>query len=241
MFNPSTAQRLVTSSIRASRLPAATTSLRINNTYNNIPASRPFSASTVAMSQTVIEAIKADHREIEECYDNIINAQDDDTRERWQNKFVWEVARHSLAEELVVYPAIEKHLGPSGKEIADKDRAEHQVVKNGLAKFQNMKVNHPDLIPTLKGIMDELAQHIKEEEEHDMVKLEQALSTDDSISMAKSFSRTKAFVPSRSHPHAPNKPPFETAIGLMTAPIDHIRDLFRKFPDESISPNPSTK
>lgn len=59
--------------------------------------------------------------------------------------------------------------------------------------------------------------------------------------MAKSFGRTKAFVPSRSHPSADEKPPFETAMGLLAAPIDHIADLFRKFPNETISPNPSMK
>jgi len=77
--------------------------------------------------------------------------------------------------------------------------------------------------------MKDLAQHIKEEENDDLPALESAIQTDESESLAKSFGRTKAFVPSRSHPSAPNKPPFETAIGLMAAPIDHLGDLFRSF------------
>lgn len=89
--------------------------------------------------------------------------------------------------------------------------------------------------------MKYLNQHIEEEEKQDLPEFESALHKDESESIAKSFGRTKAFVPSRSHPHAPNKPPFETVVGLMTAPIDHLGDLFRKFPDETISPNPSTK
>jgi hypothetical protein len=88
--------------------------------------------------------------------------------------------------------------------------------------------------------MEDLAKHIKEEEEHDLPALDTTLSAEDSESMAKSFSRTKAFVPSRSHPSAPSKPPFETAAGLLAAPIDHLADLFRKFPDETESLNPST-
>jgi hypothetical protein len=89
--------------------------------------------------------------------------------------------------------------------------------------------------------MKDLNQHIKEEENDDLPALEGAIQNDESESIAKSFGRTKAFVPSRSHPNAPNKPPFETVIGLMTAPIDHLGDLFRKFPDKPASPNPSTK
>jgi hypothetical protein len=89
--------------------------------------------------------------------------------------------------------------------------------------------------------MKDLNQHIKEEENDDLPALESAIQNDESESIAKSFGRTKAFVPSRSHPSAPNKPPFETVVGLMTAPVDHLMDLFRKFPDKTISPNPSTK
>ena len=89
--------------------------------------------------------------------------------------------------------------------------------------------------------MSNLSDHIKDEEEQDLPALDSKLSAEDSASMAKSFGRTKAFVPSRSHPSAPDKPPFETAVGLLAAPIDHLADLFRKFPDETASPNPSMK
>jgi hypothetical protein len=34
----------------------------------------------------------------------------------------------------------------------------------------------------------------------------------------------------RVHPNAPNKPSFETVAGLMAAPLNKLRDLFEKFP-----------
>jgi hypothetical protein len=105
-----------------------------------------------------------------------------------------------------------------------------------------MSSKDSDYVPKLKELWTTLSQHIKEEEEDDLPALESALS-DAKISetLAKDFSRTKAFVPSRSHPSAGEHPPFETVMGLLTAPIDHIADLFRKFPKNTISPNPSTK
>ncbi|PQE19394.1 HHE domain-containing protein [Rutstroemia sp. NJR-2017a BBW] len=201
---------------------------------------RGIPATRFAMS-TISDAIKQDHREINQYADNIRQAQDDDTRTRWQNQLTWELARHSIGEELVVYPAFAKHLGERGQQMADKDRAEHQTVKEDLKKFQNLKSSSPDFIPTLDKLMKDLNDHIAEEENDDLPALETALSQADSHSLTKSFGRTKAFVPSRSHPSAPSKPPFETAVGLLAAPIDHLADLFRKFPDETISPNPSTK
>ena len=79
----------------------------------------------------VSDAIQHDHRELEEYYDQIKNANDADNKVRWQNQFTWELTRHSIAEELVVYPAMEKCL-PNGKEMADKDRREHYSVSSDL-------------------------------------------------------------------------------------------------------------
>jgi hypothetical protein len=89
-----------------------------------------------------------------------------------------------------------------------------------------MKPSDPEFEPTVKALMQDLSEHIKEEESQDLPKLEDVLTTEENEKLAKSFGRTKMFVPSRSHPSAPDKPPFETAIGLMTAPIDHLADLF---------------
>jgi len=196
--------------------------------------------SCAAMS-TISDTIKKDHQEIKEYAENIRTATDDDSKTRWQNQFTWELARHSIGEELVVYPAFAKHLGAKGQAMADKDRDEHQSVKDALYRFQKLTPESPEFLPTLEALMKSLNQHIKEEENDDLPALESAIENDESESIAKSFGRTKAFVPSRSHPSAPNKPPFETVIGLMTAPIDHLGDLFRKFPDKTVSPNPSTK
>jgi hypothetical protein len=38
----------------------------------------------------------------------------------------------------------------------------------------------------------------------------------------------------RAHPWAPNKPPYETLIGFLEAPIDKLKDLFAAFPTEEM-------
>lgn len=71
--------------------------------------------------------IKHDHAELKEYYDKIMNSHDYDTQTRYQNQFTWELARHSIGEELVVYPAMELYV-ENGKEMAEKDRIEHNRV-----------------------------------------------------------------------------------------------------------------
>jgi hemerythrin superfamily protein len=76
---------------------------------------------------SISDAIRHDHAELKQYYDTIVSAADNDTKARYQNLFVWELARHSIGEELVVYPAMEKYV-EDGKSIAEKDRAEHNRV-----------------------------------------------------------------------------------------------------------------
>jgi hypothetical protein len=60
----------------------------------------------------------------------INNPSNHDHQQRFGNQFTWELARHSIGEELVVYPAMEKYLGDKGKQMAEEDRKEHHEVSN---------------------------------------------------------------------------------------------------------------
>jgi len=60
-----------------------------------------------------------------------------------------------------------------------------------------MKPDDPDFEPTLKSLMSELTQHMKEEERDDLPALEKTMQKADSEELANSFNRTKAFVPTR--------------------------------------------
>ncbi|KAH7366657.1 hypothetical protein BKA66DRAFT_444549 [Pyrenochaeta sp. MPI-SDFR-AT-0127] len=200
----------------------------------------------IALASTVSEAITKDHRELEQYYNEIVgNPNDIDHIARYGNQFTWELARHSVAEELLIYTAMEKYMGQKGKEHAESDRKQHHQVKEMLKEFQNMNAADSTYVPKPKELWTVLSQHIKKEERDDLPALEKALSSSEnrgsSESLAKNFGRTKAFVPSRSHPSAGENPWFEGLMGMLAAPIDHIADIFRKFPDGTASPNPSKK
>ncbi|KAK3842659.1 MAG: hemerythrin HHE cation binding domain protein [Linnemannia gamsii] len=211
--------------------------------------------------QRISEPVKKDHRELEEYYHKILDAKDEEEKTRWANQFTWELARHSVGEELVMYPQMKKSI-EDGDALVEKDLREHQEasllfvflfclfcaagcceldlltrwqddhVKEQLFRFQSMKATDPEFEPLLEAIYKNLAQHIKEEEEIDLIKLEQELSNEESFGLANKFHLTKKFVPTRSHPSAPNQPPFETVVGLLTAPIDKLRDAFSRFPKD---------
>lgn len=111
-------------------------------------------------------------------------------------------------------------------------------IKEQLAVFQDLHCSDPRFIPTMTLLMDQLAAHIHTEETVDLVKLEGAITPDESARLAQSFGRTKHFVPTRAHPSAPDRPPYETAVALLTAPLDALQDLFRRWPESDFDPQP---
>jgi hypothetical protein len=63
-----------------------------------------------------------------EYYDKFRQAAgDNDAQQRWANQLRWEIARHAVGEELVIYPLMEQKMGAEGKHLADEDRAQHHV------------------------------------------------------------------------------------------------------------------
>ena len=96
---------------------------------------------------SITDAITKDHRELEQYYNEVVNNPDShDHQQRFGNQFTWELARHSIGEELVVYPAFEKYLGEEGKQMAEEDRKEHHQVRH-----DPLRTNYPlptDLLTT---------------------------------------------------------------------------------------------
>jgi hypothetical protein len=110
-------------SLRAA--PRLITKPQFTSIYAPAFACRAYSATPV--DNGILDTIKKDHAELRQYYDTIIKSNDYDEQERYQNQFTWELARHSIGEEIIVYPAMEKHV-PNGKEMAEKDRQEHRAV-----------------------------------------------------------------------------------------------------------------
>lgn len=71
------------------------------------------------------DAISADHRELQAYYDRLVNSDDPDEQTRFQNQLTWGLARHVVGEELVLFPALDKYLGPGE---ATQDRRQNQTV-----------------------------------------------------------------------------------------------------------------
>ncbi|EKM53317.1 uncharacterized protein PHACADRAFT_99430 [Phanerochaete carnosa HHB-10118-sp] len=185
--------------------------------------------------KTLFQAVKEDHEEMYEYHDQYQRAfakGDVEACARWAHQLRWEIARHAVGEEIVVYPLMEKHLGDKGKELADHDRSEHSQVKQELYKLEGMQPGTEEYTSLLNRMMTSLHHHNDDEEIDDLPLLEPAIGEAASMEAAQDFKRTKKFVPTRAHPAAPNQPPMETLVGFLAAPVDKLLDVFKSFPRE---------
>lgn len=101
-----------------------------------------------------------------------------------------------------------------------------------LYVFQDLNSSDPRFFPTITMLMEGLARHMRDEEANDLVILEETLTSDESEELGETLSRTNMFLPSRSHLYDLDNPRFETVADLITAPLDRLQDLFRKWPEE---------
>lgn len=189
--------------------------------------------TTPNISPDSIESkVKEDHGEIFCWYDKYLALKSNpDEQKKWMNQLIWEIARHSVAEEIVLYPVFEDKL-PNGKELADENRRQHDQVKAELYIADAGKVStSQEYDAILARVIAELKTHIQNEEEVELVQLRNVLSEEELCRLGKQFEMTKLAAPTHPHTTSPSTGGIgEKAMGLLIKPMDKLRDALRSFP-----------
>lgn len=179
----------------------------------------------------IIDEVKTDHEELKMYYNNYRHASTETDANMWFNQFVWELCRHSVGEELILYPLMES-INQQGRQLADKARQDHHKVKELLTDIQSDS-NAKSFRQKMESLMKDLQQHMNEEENEDLVFLRQHCSQEQLQHACTQFNNRKKIAPTRPHTSIPEKPAaLEAALGLLIAPIDKMRDMFTSFPDD---------
>ena len=118
-----------------------------------------------------------------------------------------------------------------GGAIADHNRYDHAVLKRELYELDTMSVSDPTYDTRLARLMYDLRAHVRDEEELQLPRLIRACRRDELEMVGRHFLAMKQQSPTHPHPWAPDRPPMETVVGWLQAPIDKLYDFFtRRFP-----------
>jgi hemerythrin superfamily protein len=179
----------------------------------------------MANGTDMVSVLVTDHQEMKEYFAELEAATDAETRRDVADKLTAEIVRHSVAEEMYLYPAARKVL-PNGDALVDEEIEEHAEVEKLLKAWESMDGDDPEFLPTYQKIKTNLLHHIDEEEEAKLFpEMQRALDTEEQEKLGEQITRAKKLAPTRPHPLAPQEPPLNKVVGIPTGIVDRIRDL----------------
>jgi mannose-6-phosphate isomerase-like protein (cupin superfamily) len=121
----------------------------------------------MAGQRDVIEILEQDHREVEEMFAELESLRGASTEEAQSRRkavteqVTIELVRHSVAEEVLVYPKVEHKVSAEEVEHA---RKEHKEAEETLQRLEKLDADNPAFDDELATLMAEIRHHIEDEE-----------------------------------------------------------------------------
>src|SRR3954453_582669 len=173
--------------------------------------------------QDVVDVLTTDHREALELIEQIKTTSSPEERRDKTDTVIAELVRHSVAEEMYVYPAMRKHL-PNGNDAVEHDTAEHKELEQEMKKLEGMDPNDSGFLEAIGALEATLRDHVSDEENDQFPQLRANVPGDDLVKMAGEVETAKKIAPTRPHPNAPNNKLFHMVAGPGVGLVDRLRD-----------------
>lgn len=164
-----------------------------------------------------------DHQAMLDLIDIIKQATDAKTRRDTADTVIAEVVRHSVAEEMFVYPAMEKYL-PQGKDEVEHDKQEHAGLVDVMKRFEDVDAEDHRFMELVHELESQLRHHVSDEEDEQFPKLREYISVEERQEMGQKVEQAKRVAPTRPHPNAPQSELFHKTIGPGVGMVDRLRD-----------------
>ncbi|ESK90874.1 hhe domain-containing protein [Moniliophthora roreri MCA 2997] len=150
-------------------------------------------------------------------------AGDPKAQARWAHKLTWQIARHTISEELLIYPLCEEYLGARAE---GQNRNDYLCIKQKLSHLQTLTPGTAEYDDTIDKIMSELHMHNDNKETTDLPQLEAVLGANGSKEAGYMFTHTTNFIPNG---YAPETLPAKTLADILVLPMEELKNTLAKF------------
>jgi len=178
----------------------------------------------MAEAENLISVLVTDHREVEEMFTELetegLSAQ---RRSELRDKVITELVRHSVAEEMYLYPTTRKVL-PGGDQLADREIEEHAAAERLMKDLEKVDPQDARFDDLLTQLITDIRGHVGEEETDLFPRLEAACSDQELAELGAKVQQAKKLAPTRPHPSAPDTPPMNKVMGPPMGLVDRVRD-----------------
>ncbi len=178
--------------------------------------------TTTAGEQDVVDVLMTDHREALTLVEQI-PAADPAQRRDMADTIIAELMRHSVAEEMYVYPAMREHL-PEGDAAVQHDIEEHQQLEEAMKALESVDSADPRFLEVLGQLEAVLRDHVQDEETEQFPQLRARIPREQLVEMAAKVETAKKVAPTRPHPAAPHSELFHKMVGPGVGMVDRMRD-----------------
>jgi len=178
--------------------------------------------------QDVIDILTQDHREVEAMFGELEalmqtpSSTDDDRRKDLVDQITIELVRHSVAEEVAVYPKVKEKVS---EEEAERAKREHAEAEETMKRLESLDSNDAAFEEQIRRLMSEIRQHVAEEEGEMFPRMREVLTPEELTDLGKRVEAIKKMAPTRPHPSVPNEPGPRLAAGPVAGLFDRLRDL----------------
>ncbi len=177
---------------------------------------------TTAGSSDVIDILTTDHHEVLDLVGQIPSA-DPTQRRDMADTVIAELMRHSVAEEMYVYPVMRDSL-PDGESKVQHDIQEHQQLEEVMKELEGVDAGDAQFLTVLGRLEAVLRDHISDEENDQFPLLRQEIPADQLVEIGRKVETAKKAAPTRPHPGAPHSEAFHKTVGAGVGLVDRLRD-----------------
>ncbi len=171
----------------------------------------------------VVDELTADHREVSALLDQILTSTDPEARRDMADTAITELVRHSVAEEMYVYPVIQD-VFPDGKTVVEHDTEEHKELERTMKELEGVKADDPRFTELVTELRRQLQHHVTDEENNQFPELRARIPREKLVQMREQVETAKKVAPTRPHPGSPNNQVFHKLVGPGVGLMDRVRD-----------------
>lgn len=128
------------------------------------------------MAQNAVDMIKADHRKVEQLYQQYQGMQGTQ-RQQLVEQICQELTVHAQLEESVFYPAVQQKLGPQGSSLVQEALKEHEEMKQKIRQLQSGGGSNTNVDGMVSQLMSGVQHHVQEEESQMLPQAQQQLGS----------------------------------------------------------------
>ena len=187
--------------------------------------------TTSTGDQDVVDILTTDHHEVFDLIGKIPGA-DPGQRRDLADTVIAELMRHSVAEEMYVYPAMKEHL-PDGESRVQHDVEEHQELVEVMKELEDVDSADTRFLQTLGRLETVLRDHVSDEEGDQFPLLRAHLSREQLVEIGSKVEAAKKAAPTRPHPSAPHSELFHKTLGPGVGLVDRLRDKLTGRPNKA--------